>query len=75
MNGKSAPLTEADIIAARYRAAEGGVPWDREKAIRDAVAKGRAATRRRRRNRLMLAGASLLVLILAALVWYLTRSH
>lgn len=31
------PLTEADIVAARVRAAEGGVPWDQSKAVSAAI--------------------------------------
>lgn len=31
------PLTEADIIAARVRAAEAGVPWDQSKAVHAAI--------------------------------------
>lgn len=80
MNGKSEPLSEADIIAARYRAAEGGVPWDRAKALSEAMAKAEAkalerlAAKRKRRNRLALMGLSLLT-ALALLAWLLTRSR
>lgn len=75
MNGKSAPLTEADIIAARYRAAEGGVPWDRAKAISEAMQKAavKRALRRQRRNRIILASLGAFLFLAAVLGWLLTR--
>lgn len=78
MNHGSGPLTDADIVAARMRAAEGGVPWDRAKALSEAMSKAaeKHAARvaaKRRRNRVLLASAVTLLLLLAALAWFLTR--
>jgi ferric-dicitrate binding protein FerR (iron transport regulator) len=77
-------ITEADIVAARTRAAEGGVPWDRAKAAKQAIeaqetkaalqaARLAAWERRRRRNRVLIAALGLLLAMLALLGWLLTR--
>jgi hypothetical protein len=43
MNGHShKPLTEAEIVAAREKAATGGVSWNREQAVRESIARVKA---------------------------------
>lgn len=68
------PLTDDDIVAARVRAAEGGVPWNRADAISEALRKAeiKRLARLRRRNQII-AAAVTATLLLAALVWFLTR--
>jgi hypothetical protein len=75
MTSEPKPLTEADIVAARVRAAESGVPWDRAKALSEARAKvaAKRAAKRERRNRVLLIALGLL-LVLLAILGYLTRS-
>jgi hypothetical protein len=80
-------ITEDEIVAARTRAAEGGVPWDRAKAAKQAIeaqetkaaieaarnAARLAAWKRSRRNRALLMLLGLFLAALAALGWLLTR--
>lgn len=89
MNGKSGPLSNEDIIAARIRAAEGGVPWDRAEAVQKATVRAVETWRQRAETQAGLAltaethaakwrRAALTALWLAflemlALLWLLTR--
>lgn len=75
MSIERAPITEAEILAARVRAAEGGVPWDRAKAISEAMRKAavKREARRRRRNKIIAASAATLLLLMLVLAWLLTR--
>lgn len=76
MINPSGPLTDADIIAARTRAAESDVPWDRSKAVRDAIVSAKAkreARLRERRRRILMASVGALLFLLAILGWLLTR--
>ena len=69
------PLSDDDIIAARVRAAEGGVSWNRANAVSEAMERAavKREARRRRRNRLLISALGLFLSALALLGWLLTR--
>jgi hypothetical protein len=90
MNGHShKPLTEAEIVAAREKAATGGVSWNREQAVRESIARVKAKkaaeaiaaeraaallAMQKRRRRVMTAIVMVAVLMLLALAWAYRRS-
>lgn len=81
MNGQShKPLSDADIVAARERAASGEVLWDRQKAVATSIAKAKAkqaaeALERRRTFRARMGIVLTALLMLALLAWLWVRRH
>ena len=75
VNSQIKPLSDDDIIAARVRAAEGGVSWDRAKAVGEALERAavKREAKRQKRNRVLIAALGLLLAMLACLGWLLTR--
>lgn len=67
------PLTDEDILAARERIASGAVPWDRDRAVTNAIVAAAQKRALRRKRRLMLAAASVVVMMLAAMMLWVTR--
>lgn len=63
------PISEQDIMAARLRAAEGTVPWDRRTVLQQAIARVKERQRLRRRRRWIIASAASFVALLVLLLW------
>lgn len=78
MNGHThRPITEDEIVAARVKAAEGDVPWNRTELTRALLAKHKAlAAARKRRRRILwsVAASAVLMLALLAFLFWRTRS-
>ena len=64
------PMTEDDIVAARIRASEGDVPWNRGQVIRQCLAVAKEKARIRRRNRIAMGACAAVALVLVVL-WML----
>lgn len=67
------PLTDEDILAARERIASGIVPWDRDRAVNNAIVAAAQKRALRRKRRLLLATAVALALVVAAIALWVAR--